>query len=293
MSAKVLVVGSINVDCTVQVADLPLAGETIHGTEPLFLPGGKGGNQAVSAVTNGAEVVMIGAVGNDEHGVDALKSLESAGVSIAGVDKKSGSTGTAFIFVEAQGENLIVVTAGANALVTPEEVETKIRQYGGEQPVVLCQLELPLESVLRAAEVAQQLDGRFILNLAPAEKISNSLLEKCDPIVLNETEASLLSGEKIDSVDEALKVVQQIAKTARSAVITLGELGAVYSDGQTSAHLPSEKVTVVDTTGAGDAFVGALATAFSQDKNLAEAVAKGLKAGAAAVQHFGAQAPKS
>lgn len=292
---KVLVVGSINVDCTVRVSELPRRGETIHGSEPLFLPGGKGGNQAISVVGNGAEAIMIGAVGLDDHGLNAMHSLKEAGVHTQAIAQKSGATGTAFIFVEDTGENLIVVTAGANAEVSAQEVEEKIAQFGEENPVVLAQLELPLSAVSQAAASAQKMGGRFILNLAPAEKISSDLLANCDPIIVNENEAEVLTGKSIVSIDDAKALVVELAEMAKSAVITLGADGAVFAQGNSSeaTHLPSEKVLVVDTTGAGDAFVGALAAAFSNGNDLTNAVAAGLKAGAKAVQHFGAQAPKN
>lgn len=293
MSSKVVVVGSINIDCVVKVNELPTAGETIHGGEPHFLPGGKGGNQAVSVARYNSEAIMVGAVGTDQHGEFSIQSLKEFGVNTDGVEVVNGSTGTAFIFVEDAGENLIVVTAGANAVVTPREVETKIKSLGGAKPVVLCQMELPLESVEQAATTALELDGRFILNLAPAEIISNQLIAKCDPIVVNETEAVLLTNGVITNVDDAKLLVEELAKIAKSAVITLGADGAVYSEGGEAVHLPSESVRVVDTTGAGDAFVGALAASLSHGEKLGDAVKVGLKAGAAAVQHFGAQPRKN
>ena len=293
MSAKVLVVGSINVDLTIKVSQLPAPGETIHGSEPQFLPGGKGGNQAVSVAANGAEVIIIGAVGDDQHGTAALASLKQQNVDAQGVEVKNSATGTAFIFIEDSGENLIVVTAGANALVTPQDVETKVKALGGAKPVVLCQLELPIESVEQAAKVTAELDGRFILNLAPAAKISDYLLSQCDPLIVNETEAMFITGKRIANIDDAIEAVQNLAELTRSAVITLGADGAVWSDGGAAQHKPSEKVNVVDTTGAGDAFVGALAASFSKGQDLGQAVAAGLTAGAKTVQHFGAQPPKT
>ena len=293
MPSKVVVVGSINIDCVVKVTELPTPGETIHGWEPQFLPGGKGGNQAVSVARYNSEAIMVGAVGTDQHGEFSIQSLKEFGVNTDGVEIVDGSTGTAFIFVEDAGENLIVVTAGANALVTPREVETKIKSLGGAKPVVLCQMELPLESVEQAANTAIELGGRFILNLAPAEKINKALIAMCDPIVVNETEAVLLTGGVITNVEDAKLLVEELAKIAKSAVITLGADGAVYSDGGDAVHLPSESVQVIDTTGAGDAFVGALVASLSHGKQLGDAVKVGLKAGAAAVQHFGAQPPKN
>ncbi|MFM1984205.1 MAG: hypothetical protein RL723_640 [Actinomycetota bacterium] len=292
---KVLVVGSINVDCTVRVNELPKRGETIHGAEPLFLPGGKGGNQAISVVGNGAEAIMIGAVGLDDHGLNAMHSLKEAGVETQAISQKSGATGTAYIFVEDAGENLIVVTSGANGAVSAQEVEEKISQFGGDNPVILAQLELPLAAVNQAAISAEKMGGRFILNLAPAEKIGSELLAKCDPIIVNENEAEVLTGKTISSINDAKALVVELAALAKSAVITLGADGAVFAVGKAAeaTHLPSQKVVVVDTTGAGDAFVGALAAAFSKGQDLSNAVSAGLKAGAKAVQHFGAQAPKN
>lgn len=290
--SPVLVAGSINVDCTVKVSALPNAGETIHGSDPVFLPGGKGGNQAVAVAAAGAQVLMIGAIGSDATGELAVESLTKSGIDTRGVSTKEGPTGTAFIFVEEAGENLIVVTPGANALIGADEVQDQISKFGGKNTLVLCQLELPLEIVERAAKVTHEMNGRFVLNLAPAIHVSESLLSACDPLIVNESEATLLTGNQVSSIQDAIELVQALASIARSAVITLGADGAVYSDGSKVVHVPGEKVDVVDTTGAGDAFVGALVAELSFGKTLDEAVAAGIVAGARAVQHFGAQPPK-
>lgn len=293
MLAKVLVVGSINIDVVVRVQNIPAPGETVHGDEPKFLPGGKGGNQAVSAAHNGASAVMISAVGTDDFGKDAIESLSGYGVNVEDVLIKSGSTGTAYIYVEESGENSIVVTAGANAKVDVGEVESQIKKHADENSVILAQMELPTEVVEQAARTAKEIGARFILNLAPAIKINEELLSACDPVVVNETEAEFLSGRSIKNAEEAKVAITEILKTVKSAVITLGAEGAVFSDGNFVQQIPSEKVSVVDTTGAGDAFVGALAAAFANQADLETAVKAGLKAGARAVQHFGAQPPKT
>jgi len=295
---SVLVVGSINVDCTVNVRHLPKPGETIHGTDAVYLPGGKGGNQAVSVAAAGTKVVMIGAVGTDSHGIAALQSLKSYGVDTAGVLKKPGATGTAFIFVEASGENLIVVTPGANSLVSPSDADTLIREFTKDAPpIVLAQLELPIQTVEQAARITESLEGRFILNLAPAVAISSEMLAVCDPIVLNEPEAAFLLGREITSITEALHAAQELLKRAKSVVITLGSKGAVYAQidesGRTeSKHFETKKVKAVDTTGAGDAFVGAMTAALARGSKLGEAVELGILAGTAAVLHVGAQPPR-
>lgn len=295
---SVLVVGSINVDCTVNVRHLPNPGETIHGTDAVYLPGGKGGNQAVSVAAAGTKAVMISAVGTDSHGIAALQSLKSYGVDTAGVLEKPGPTGTAFIFVEASGENLIVVTPGANSLVSTSDAESLIREFSKDAaPIVLAQLELPIQTVEQASRITESLEGRFILNLAPAVAISAQMLSVCDPIVLNEPEAAFLLGREITSSAEALHAAQELLKRAKSVVITLGSKGAVYAQidesGRTeSKHFETKKVKAVDTTGAGDAFVGAMTAALARGSSLGEAVESGILAGTAAVLHVGAQPPK-
>ena len=305
----VLVIGSINVDCTVNVRTLPKAGETIHGSDAVYLPGGKGGNQAVSVAAAKSQVIMISAVGSDAYGVQALESLQAFGVDTAGVLQKEVPTGTAFIFVEESGENLIVVTPGANAQVTPNDAENLLTEFfgavtkdshGAEEflPIVLAQLELPIGTVEQAAKTTEALGGRFILNLAPAAKISDQMLAICNPIIVNEYEASFILGREISSTEDALLGVSELARMAKSAVITLGSKGAVYADASSAdlpaaKHVPTKKVVAVDTTGAGDAFVGALTAALGRGEDLGASVEAGILAGTAAVLYFGAQPPKN
>lgn len=289
---SVLIVGSINVDVVIRVNKIPAPGETVHGTDPLYLPGGKGGNQAVSVARHGADAIMIGAVGEDDFGKQAISSLAAYGVATGLVQTAPGSTGAAYIYVDALGQNSIVVAPGANAKVTADSVATEILSHAGKSQVVLCQMELPMPVVEQAAKSAQEIAARFILNLAPAIAITDQLLGACDPIVVNEFEAELLTGQQIQNVEDAALALAKLTKVAKSAIITLGAEGAAFSNGIDIEHLPTKKVSVVDTTGAGDAFVGALAAAFANDSSLREAVLAGLDAGAAAVQHFGAQPPR-
>jgi len=297
LQREVLVVGSINIDCTINVSNLPNPGETVHGTDAIYLPGGKGGNQAVAVSRSNSAVKMVGAVGTDSHGDQALSSLQYFGVDTSGVLRKDVPTGVAYILVEESGENTIISTAGANALVTPEDIRAQMKNFAPDSaPVVLAQLELPLESVEATALLTASLNGRFILNLAPARKIPAELIAVCDPIVVNESEAALLLGREISSIQEALVAVTELAKVSKSAVITLGGDGAVLADSSAdgeSIHIPAEKVQPVDTTGAGDAFLGALTVALSKNNPLVKAVEAGLVAGTAAVMHFGAQPPKA
>jgi ribokinase len=233
---SVLIVGSINVDCTVNVKKLPKPGETVHGTDAVYLPGGKGGNQAVSVAVADTRAIMISAVGNDSYGKQALETLKGYGVDTAGVLEKGGATGTAFIFVEGTGENLIVVTPGANSLVSANDAERLIKEFAKDAPpTVLAQLELPIETVEHAAKVTEEATGRFILNLAPAAEISTKMLAACDPIVVNEYEASFILGREIANTHEALVAAVDLAKRAKSVVITLGSLGAVFVDSSIGA----------------------------------------------------------
>lgn len=292
MQSKVLILGSINVDITVRVTKLPMPGETVHGSDPVNLPGGKGGNQAVAVAGAGATAVMVGAVGEDEIGADALRSLTRRGVDISQVSIVSGTTGIASIYVEDSGENTIVVSPGANAHVTPENAELAISEiFANAHPLVLAQMELPLATVGHAAKLVNELGGRFILNLAPAIKPSDTLLAACDPIIVNEYEAQIVTGLMVESIEDAKKAALEICRTAKSSVVTLGGLGAVVAQGDTAHHYPAEQVNVVDTTGAGDAFVGALTASLAAGTDLSLAVEAGISAGAKAVQHFGAQPP--
>jgi ribokinase len=299
LQKSVLIVGSINVDCTVNVKKLPKPGETVHGTDAVYLPGGKGGNQAVSVAAADTRAIMISAVGNDSYGKQALETLKGYGVDTAGVLEKDGATGTAFIFVEGTGENLIVVTPGANSLVSANDAERFIKEFAQDAlSIVLAQLELPIETVEHAARVTEDVGGRFILNLAPAAEISKEMLASCDPIVVNEYEASFILGREIASTHDALLAAVEIVKRAKSVVITLGSKGAVYADssvngGAEASHVETKKVEALDTTGAGDAFVGAMTAALSRGSNLGEAVKIGIVAGTAAVLYFGAQPPRS
>lgn len=291
MANNVLVVGSINVDVVIKVKNIPAPGETLHGDEPVFLQGGKGGNQAVSAAHNGADVFMISAVGSDQFGIDAIKSLNQYKVSTDAVQIKPGSTGTAYIYVDQNGENSIVVTAGANGQVDSQFVSQEIKKLGDSNSVVLAQMELPFPAVAQAATTASEIEARFILNLAPAANLDDTTLSICDPLVVNESEAEFLTGVKIQTAADAEKAVATLIQKTKSVIITLGAEGAVFSDGNKFGKLPSKKVQVVDTTGAGDAFCGALAAAFASKMSFESAVQAGLDAGANAVQHFGAQPP--
>jgi ribokinase len=288
--AEVFVVGSINQDFVLGVERRPAPGETVTDARLATHNGGKGANQAAAAALLGASVAFLGRVGDDGFGGPLVRSLADKGVDTTLVKEVPGSsTGAAFITVTPDGENAITVAPGANRRLTAEDVDDASGSIG-EARVLVAQIEVPLEVVLRAVEVAAGNGTRALVNLAPPFDVPRALLEKLDPLVINEHEAAFLLGESVEGVDGALDAAPRLLTLGpRSVVVTLGEDGAVFSGGESAQHLTAPKVKVVDTTGAGDAFIGALAAKLATDAPLKDAVAYAVRAGAAAVTEAGAQ----
>jgi ribokinase len=286
----VFVMGSINQDFVLKVERRPQPGETVTNAELSTHNGGKGANQAAAAALLGASVTILGRVGDDEFGEPLVQALQEKGIDTSLVERASGkSTGAAFITVTPDGENAITVAPGANRSLTPDDVDAAAGAIG-EAQVFVAQMEIPVPSVLRAVEVAAEQGTRALVNLAPTFEVPRELLEKLDPLVVNEHEAAFLLGREVDGVEGALSAAPELLSSGpRSAVITIGEDGAVLADGESVEHLPAPEVEVVDTTGAGDAFAGALATQLARGASLREAVAYAVRAGAAAVTKEGAQ----
>jgi ribokinase len=288
--SDVFVLGSINQDFVLKVERRPEPGETVTNAELSTHNGGKGANQAAAAALLGTSVTMLGRVGDDEFGEPLVQALREKGVDTSLVERASGkSTGAAFITVTPDGENSITVAPGANRSLTPGDVEAAAEAIGDAR-VFVAQMEVPVQTVLRAVEVAAEEGTRALVNLAPTFEVPRDLLEKLDPLVVNEHEAAFLLGREVEGVKGALSAAPELLSSGpRSAVITIGEEGAVLADGESVEHLPAPEVEVVDTTGAGDAFVGALATQIARGASLREAVAFAVRAGAAAVTKEGAQ----
>jgi ribokinase len=288
--ADVFVVGSINQDFVLSVERRPEPGETVTEAQLSRSNGGKGANQAAAAVLLGASVMFLGRVGDDGLGEPLVKALADKGVDTSLIEASpDSSTGTAFITVTPDGENAITVAPGANRSLTAEDVDDASDAIG-DAHVLVAQMEVPPEVVLRAVEVAARQATRALVNLAPTTEVPRELLEKLDPLVVNEHEAAFLLHERVEGVEGDLSAAPELLKLGpRSAVITLGREGAVFCDGESTNHHSSAKVDAVDTTGAGDAFVGALAARLAQDLPLGEAVAYAVRAGAAAVTKKGAQ----
>ncbi|MGF1471175.1 MAG: ribokinase [Rubrobacteraceae bacterium] len=288
--ADILVVGSINQDFVLNVEQRPKPGETVTDARLSQHNGGKGANQAAAAAFLGASVAMLGRVGDDHLGGPLVEALERKGIDTTLVESvENESTGAAFITVTPDGENAITVAPGANRRVRPEDVDA-VSEAIGEARLLVAQMEVSAETVSRVVEIAEANGTRALVNLAPPMELSEEILEKLDPLVVNEHEAAFLLGDTVEGVDGALSAGPDLLGLGpRSAVITLGADGAVYVEGDSTEHVPAPEVEVVDTTGAGDAFVGALAVKLSDGNSLKEAVSYAVRAGAAAVTKEGAQ----
>ena len=293
MTATLIVLGSANTDLTVLVERHPQPGETLMGGDLVTATGGKGANQALAAARSGALPVFLGAVGADANGHAMLDALGAGGVDVSRtLTLEDAPTGVALITVSRDGENTIVVAPGANGRLSIDAIVPIVRELAGPRTVLLAQLEIPLEVVVAVAEAVDEAGGRVVLNLSPSRDIPETLLALCDPLVVNESEAHDLAGGAVDSVDDATGAAAALLERCRSVVITLGGDGAVFASASGGRHLPAPHVTVVDTTGAGDAFVGAVCAQLAEGTALDAAVERGVAAGAAAVQWLGAQPPR-
>jgi ribokinase len=285
--AGVFVVGSINQDFVLRVERRPEPGETVSGAELSLFPGGKGANQAVAAARLGAEVKILGRVGEDAFGMGLVKNLRDNRVNTNWVEVvPDAPTGSAFITVTPDGENAIVVSAGANRHFGPDEIEA-ISEVLRKAGVLLAQLEVSVEVVEKAARVVTCNGGRFLLNLAPPREVPDALLRLSDPLVVNEHEARFLIGEDTRDPEESARALLEPGPP--SVVVTSGSAGAILATRELTRYFPALEVEVVDTTGAGDAFVGALATRLAEGASLEEAVPYAVLAGAVAVTREGAQ----
>lgn len=282
----ITVLGSINLDYVVRVAHHPVPGETVLGSDVQTHAGGKGANQAVAAARAGVRVRMIGCVGSDATGATMRENLEREGIDTTLVKTVSGSSGAAFIAVNPSGQNSIIVSSGANAQVTVSDLNPSRLAWS---KVLLMQLETPLEIVLKAASLAKQGGVRVVLNLAPAMPLSAAQLRDVDVLIVNETEAGMLGGTVPQSAREALVVARDLRELVKTVIVTLGAGGAVFSSLDAEGHMPSPVVQVVDTTAAGDAFIGALCAALCDGLMLEAAVKRGVAAGALACTKAGAQ----
>jgi ribokinase len=288
---RVVVVGGVNVDLIATVARRPAGGETVLASGLQRRPGGKGANQAAAAARAGAAVWLVGAVGADPDGAGQIAELNGAGVTTAHVRAVDGvPTGTAFISVTPDGENSIVVAAGANGELRPEDVTSALTAAAAGSAVVVLQTEIPGQVIDAAAHACRMQRMRFVLNDGPVAELSAATLTGADPIVVNEHEAAELCGKDPGRSRRELARGVRAVTGARSVIVTLGADGALVAAPGRDAAIPAPAVEVVDTTGAGDAFVGTLAARLALGDDLIAAASEAVRAATAAVTWAGARA---
>lgn len=286
----VLVIGSINMDVSYQVQEIPHPGETVMAMGVKKSPGGKGANQAYAASKLGGEVTMLGCVGQDENGEALLSSLRSAGVDTSYIKKQADTpSSSAFICVSSGGENCIVVDSSANAMVTPSYLMENEWLFDKAEYCIL-QMEIPHETVTKAIALCKKHHVKVVLNPSPLTSLDKSILCGVDYLIPNETEASELVSAPYEQVDEKDWSAFMQMYSIGSMIITLGDQGCRYYDGKNpSCAYPSKKKKAVDTTGAGDTFLGAFVAALSQGKTLDEAIVYANTASGIEVTRQGAQ----
>jgi ribokinase len=288
-SAPLLVLGSVNIDIGLRVDHRPRGGETVLSTRMSLTSGGKGANQAVAAALAGAPVWLAGATGDDAYAATVRGALAEAGVRTDLLLTAAGEpTGVAVVQVTPDGENAITVAPGANHAVTVDQVSGLAARIA-EAALLLVQLELPVPAVARAVELAAEAGSFVVANLAPAVPVPDDFLDRVDVLVVNRSEGESLLGRRIaeDALPQAAEDLLRIGP--RAVVLTAGARGAVVADAEQVLALPAERVDVVDTAGAGDAFVGVLCAELLRGASLQQAAAAAMTAGTMAVQQEGAQ----
>jgi len=290
MPAKVVVIGSLNMDLVTRAPRLPKGGETLIGQSFTTVSGGKGANQAVAAARLGAQVSMIGCVGNDAYGEVLRGALLAEQIDCQAVSIVDGSSGVALIVVDDSSQNTIVIVPGANGALTSEAID-RFDSVIQAADVLICQLEVPDASVGHALKRGRELGKTVILNPAPVSRpLPSDWYASIDYLIPNESEASALSGVSVDSLETAQAAATRlIALGAGKVIITLGAQGSLFADGHRFEHFPASVVTAVDTTAAGDTFVGGFAAALAAGQDEAQAIRFGQVAAALSVTRAGAQ----
>lgn len=290
MKPRITVVGSVNMDLVFRTPRMPAVGETLLGHEFRQIPGGKGANQAVAAARQGADVSFIGAVGDDGFGDFSQQCLAKEGININHLARVAGvATGVAGILVEDNGSNSIVLAAGANATLNVNQIEAATSAIGAAQ-LLLCQLETPIATVTRAIAIAHAQGVKVVLNPAPAQQLDPALLKQVDYLIVNETEASQLSGISVTSQASAQQASERLLDLGVGTVLlTMGGDGALITQTGSSEFIPAIKVDVVDTTAAGDTFVGAFAVGIANGLSVSDASREAQYTAALTVTKLGAQ----
>lgn len=287
----IVIIGSVNMDLVLRVPRMPLPGETLAGDKFMTIPGGKGANQAVACArlaAPGTAVAMVACVGDDAFGSQMRGSITACGIDDRYIDEVAGeATGIASIMVDAKAQNSIVIAAGANGRLDVERIE-RARPLIEQASIVLLQLEVPMATVIHSIELAHSLGKTVVLNPAPAQALPRALLQKIDYLILNEIEAAMLAEAQSEDIPLLAQKLHDLG--ARNVVVTLGEKGVYgsFADGQ-QRHLPARKVQAVDTTAAGDTFIGGFIGAIAQGRDQFDAIAYAQAAAALSVTRIGAQ----
>ncbi len=286
---KILVVGSSNTDLITTVKNFPTAGETIVGKSFLQVMGGKGANQAVAAHKLGGDVKFITCLGKDANGQNTLQYFRETGLDVSSALQVEGvPSGTAIILVDEKGENCIVITPGANEKLSPAYIYEVKNDIAACDMVVL-QMEIPYETVKTVCELAHSQHKKVMLNVAPACQLDAGLIEMIDILVVNETEAETISGEKITAIGEEAIIDKLLELGAKAVVLTLGQQGCILKNGKEFLSIPAFRVKALDSTAAGDTFCGALAAELSREHTWEEALVYATAASAICVTRMGAQ----
>ncbi|MGV8050599.1 MAG: ribokinase [Anaerolineaceae bacterium] len=287
---KITVIGSLNLDLVVQVARIPDKGETLRCKQFHMIPGGKGGNQAVAAHHAGADVQLIGCVGKDSFGTILTQSISANGVDTSALQVITDQqTGTAIVLVDETGDNRIIINSAANQCVTPDLIDS-LWYAVRDSSFILLQHEIPLEGVKHIILRAHTENIPIVLNTAPFFPVPKEVLQKVNVLIANEIEAGGLCGFQVEDTNAALRAAKILHEVGvKTVIITLGALGAVLQDDNGALYQPGCSVKVVDTTAAGDTFIGSFATAFAETNNNLYALQYASSAATLTVTKIGAQ----
>ena len=287
--SKIVVIGSSNTDLIVKVKKFPKAGETIKGASYLQAMGGKGSNQAVAAHRLGGAVKFVTSLGKDTNGLNSLGYYKEEGLDVSlSLIVEDTSSGIAMIWVDEKGENSIVIISGANEMLSPgyiREIEKEIL----EADLIVLQMEIPYDTVKAICDLAYENKKQILLNVAPARKLDEDIIKKTDILIVNETEAEIVSGEIMEHIGEEGIVDKLLALGAKTVVLTLGKRGCLLKNDQIYLQVPAFSVKTVDTTAAGDTFCGALAAELSKGRSWHETLEFASAAAAICVTRMGAQ----